>query len=446
MPLNDAGTLDPAFGEGGIVSITVPGYHLPTVTAVLSSGVGTDRKIYVTGWCESTWENVYLYFLSRLDSNGIPDKTFGDAGQIIGRFPQMDHSRILSLALQDDGKIVLSGNTFPAEHSQQPALVRYNDDGLLDETFGVGGYCILDLPLSPPAGNPPLEEHAEHVRSTKSIADYPAEPSRVEILPDGKILLFDYVDMRSSQGVGVIIRLDKNGVLDTDFNQIGYIQVMHPDYIWGKTRLRNLLVQPDGKYLGCGSLFSPTKNTAAMFVRYDSSGNPDLTFGKEGFVTFNIGEDGIGLENIIHMECMAEQPNRRILGAGYTSGDRGFMTSIEPDGSFNIQFNRGKPLYTALEPEFSTRWTDVAIQKDGRILVVGGTYLVRSPATVYDIVVARYINEQLDPAFNDGKGWVKLRIGNGLQYATGVMLQDDGKILVCAQTADNKGTLLRFHA
>jgi uncharacterized delta-60 repeat protein len=446
MPLNEAGTLDQDFGENGIVSITVPGYHLPTVAAVLSTGIGPDRKIYVTGWCESTREDVYLYFLSRLNSDGSADTSFGQEGQIIGRFPEKDHSRFLSLALQDDGKIVLFGNTFPNELLQQPGFARYNYDGSLDETFGDKGYCVLDLQLSPPAKRPSSEENAMPDTGLTVVNEYHVEPSHVKILPDGKILAFDYVDFRGDQGVGVIIRLDKNGALDTDFNQIGFIQVMHPDYIWGKTQLRNLLVQSDGKYLGCGALWSPVKLVLAMFVRYESTGEIDHTFGDNGFVTFDIGDDGIGLENIRFIECMTEQPNGRILGAGYTNSDRGLMTSIEPDGSPNIQFNAGKPLYTMLEADLHTRWTDVAIQKNGRILVVGGAYEERSPENLYDIVVARYINAQLDPSFNGGKGWVRLRFENGVQHATGVVLQEDGKILVSAQTPNNKGTLLRFHA
>lgn len=441
MSLNEAGTLDQDFAQNGILSITVPGYHLPTVTAVLSTGIGTDQKIYATGWCESTTSDFYLFFLSRLNSDGSADRSFGQAGQIVGRFPREDHSRILSLALQSDGKIVLFGNTFPAELFQQPAFARYNTDGTLDETFGLKGYCVLDLQLSPPAKNQSSEACATQDRDSRTFPDYLVQPSHVEVLPDGKILAFDYVDFSGDQGVGVIIRLDKNGALDTSFNQIGFIQVMHPDYIRGETQLRNLLVQADGKYLGCGALWSPVKNVEAMFVRYESTGELDLTFGKNGFVTFPIGEDDIGHENIRYIEGMAEQPNQRILGVGFTSHGRGLMSSIEPDGSPNIQFNAGKPLYTMLETDLQTRWTDVAIQKNGRILVVGGTY-----GDGYGIAIARFINGDIDPSFNDGQGWVHLRMETGVQHATGVTLQEDGKILVCAQTPNNKGTVLRFHA
>lgn len=57
----------------------------------------------------------------------------------------------------------------------------------------------------------------------------------------------------------------------------------------------------------------------------------------------------------------------------------------------------------------------------------------------------RTIDGKLDPTFNDGQGWVTTHLESGVEVATGVALQDDGKILICAGMPNQTGALLRYH-
>src|SRR5262249_46886282 len=68
---------------------------------------------------------------------GDLDFRFGNGGVAITDFSQTD-DYAYSVAVQADGKIVLSGQSgvYPDLHS---ALVRYNRSGRLDSTFGTGG-------------------------------------------------------------------------------------------------------------------------------------------------------------------------------------------------------------------------------------------------------------------------------------------------------------------
>jgi len=108
----------------------------------------------------------------------------------------------------------------------------------------------------------------------------------------------------------------------------------------------------------------------------------------------------------------------------------------------NIQFNKGEVFYTEFEPNPLTTWGGAALQKNGRIVAVGG---VGEANAEVDILVARFIDAQFDPDFNDGKGWVRTRLARGMQYATGLSLQEDGKIVVCAE-APGQAVILRYHA
>jgi hypothetical protein len=71
--------------------------------------------------------------LARYNSDGSLDTTFGIGGRVTNG---VDAS---SLAIQSDGKIIIG--TFPFGDA---ALIRYDNDGSLDRMFGNGGYLSGD--------------------------------------------------------------------------------------------------------------------------------------------------------------------------------------------------------------------------------------------------------------------------------------------------------------
>ena len=62
----------------------------------------------------------------------LPDPTFSTDGVTIA-------SRGDAIAVQSDGKIVAAGSTFNGATGEDMVLVRFNEDGSLDENFGNGG-------------------------------------------------------------------------------------------------------------------------------------------------------------------------------------------------------------------------------------------------------------------------------------------------------------------
>lgn len=424
--LSSAGKPDLEFGINGTAMINVPDMPLARVSGV---GIGPDKKIYCAGNGEDVTDPNPKYFLGRFNHDGSVDRGFATSGFAQDVYPDFSMSQIKSFTFQPDGKTVIFAVVYNHRGQLVPAFSRYDTQGRLDPSFGTNGQTVLDIELSPPGITASRE-------TSRKIDANPAHPHGVEILPDGKILTSHNYFFDLQQSHGLIIRLDKNGTLDLSFNQIGYIPVIHPDYQLNATVLRNVTVQPDGKYLGCGNVYDDSgKPSPAMFVRYNSSGELDEHFGNNGFVT-------VADEKHAHLiQATVLQPNQRILGFGDTLGNKAVMISREPDGSPNIQFNKGIPFYSELESGSITSWTSAAIQKNGRIVVAGGIGLEGQA----DIVVARFIDAAFDKDFNDGQGWLRTRLENGVQLATGLTLQEDGRILICATLPGKKNALLCYH-
>jgi uncharacterized delta-60 repeat protein len=133
---NPDGTLNTSFGNGGIVTtdisgradiadavaVQVDGKILAAGLAVGSSGVGTD------------------FVLARYNPGGSLDTSFGTNGTVTIDFGVLSHDGATAIAIQPDGKIVVTGVA-----GEDIALVRYTIDGHLDPTFGNAGTLTTDL-------------------------------------------------------------------------------------------------------------------------------------------------------------------------------------------------------------------------------------------------------------------------------------------------------------
>ncbi len=136
---DSTGILDSSFNGNGIV-LTDMGSNLESI---ISCEVQLDGKIVVGGGTDFTgtgqnWE----FALARYNSDGILDSSFNSNGKVITAIgPNRDI--INEIKIQSDGKIVAAG--YSGEPNINFALVRYNANGSLDNTFGNGGIVITDF-------------------------------------------------------------------------------------------------------------------------------------------------------------------------------------------------------------------------------------------------------------------------------------------------------------
>lgn len=135
--LTATGELDASFdGDGIVYTDVLPGTNLQGATTVLAR---PDGKVLLVG-------NTYSHLaLVRYNVNGSLDSSFGggDGIQIPGPF----HAR--DAELQTDGKIVVAvrstnAPTWPPPNNDM-MLLRFNDNGTFDTSFGVQGRASVDF-------------------------------------------------------------------------------------------------------------------------------------------------------------------------------------------------------------------------------------------------------------------------------------------------------------
>ncbi|MFH0866803.1 MAG: C1 family peptidase, partial [Bacteroidota bacterium] len=130
---NSDGSFDNSFGSNGETSIDF-GYGSEATSLALQS----DDKVVVAG----TDEGNYDFALARFNTNGSLDYSFGSAGKVTTDFG--GYERGSSVAIQTDGKIVMAGGCGVSPNTNF-AISKYNINGTLDNTFGSGGKVITDF-------------------------------------------------------------------------------------------------------------------------------------------------------------------------------------------------------------------------------------------------------------------------------------------------------------
>ena len=101
---------------------------------MLFRSIQTDGKILITGGTGSD------FALARYNTNGSLDNTFNGTGIVQTPVGNGGSAAASSIALQTDGKIVVAGTAINlGPITRDFALVRYNPNGSLDNTFDGDG-------------------------------------------------------------------------------------------------------------------------------------------------------------------------------------------------------------------------------------------------------------------------------------------------------------------
>ncbi len=129
------GQLDQSFGLNGIVVTESAGEQVARALALTPNG-----GIVVAGSGERAFR------LARYGPNGALDSTFGTAGIVSTPIGSL-YADARSVKVQADGKVIAGGTTRDAFPSiwDELAVARYNVDGTLDASFGNGGKRRSDL-------------------------------------------------------------------------------------------------------------------------------------------------------------------------------------------------------------------------------------------------------------------------------------------------------------
>ena len=225
--LNPDGTLDESFQAGAGPD-----------SLVLSLAEQPDGKILVGGGFRSV-AGVPRNALARLEPGGALDTGFSGL--------ESTNALVKAMALQSDGKILLSG-FFPTSPHTDEALVRVNADGTVDPSFQL-----------------------------LSLWTYVDDLTCLAVQSDNKIMAgFLGMDLNSFNG---LLRLNRDGSLDPSFTPIRVpVPVAVGPYIFGMPFVNAVVVQKDGKLLVGGGFTSVNGLRHRGVVRANPDGTLDESF------------------------------------------------------------------------------------------------------------------------------------------------------------------------
>jgi uncharacterized delta-60 repeat protein len=226
-----AGSLDPTFGTGGIVTTSfadgvagVGGFEQSNGDIVAVAQVNFVNNVG-TG-----------IGLVRYTSAGELDTTFGTNGITVTTFAGIAFDPF-GFAVQKNGDILIGGVATTKSGRNEFGLARYTSNGVLETTFGTNGLVITKV-------------------GTRSDA-----PSALLLQPNGRIVMGGFeVAGGNIPGMMSLVRYNANGSLDTTFGK-GGISLASVTFLGPET----LALLSNGDYLAVGQNANGNTGIVAEF-------------------------------------------------------------------------------------------------------------------------------------------------------------------------------------
>lgn len=200
-------------------------------------------------------------------------------------------------------------------------------------------------------------------------------------------------------------------------------------------------IQPDGKLVVAGIVTNGEAQSYAI-ARFNTDGSLDTTFDGDGIVqtSFEIGSCGVSDVLI--------QPDGKIVVVGYSyaaPGVKGFtLIRYNSDGSLDSSFDGDGKVITLFDVNNAEAYS-AALQPNGKIVVTGYSTLLSG----YNITSARYNTDgSLDTSFGSN-GIVITPVGER-SIGDAIAIQPDGKIVVAgyaySTSIDSNLLLIRYNS
>jgi uncharacterized delta-60 repeat protein len=328
------------------------------------------------------------------------DPGFGIGGRVV---TPLTGGRGEAVAVQPDGKIVVAGkgSSGGAQPSFDFTVLRYLPNGTPDAGFGTGGVAQVNFP----AGR------------TDDALD-------VALQADGRIVVVGSTQTASGELDFGVARFNTDGTVDRSFGTNGVATI---DFGAGSATAQGVAIQPDGRIVVAGHAQVGPPNNDFAVARFNADGTPDASFGTAGRVTSPLtGRADLGM-------AVALAPDGKIVVAGRaeqsgTRGDDFAVARYTSAGVLDPSFGAGAGFVTTDFASGSEQANDVAVLADGRIVAAG--YSGASTGT-FDYAVARYTSDgRPDATFNGVSGTVKTDLSGNDDFAEGLVVLADGRIVV----------------
>lgn len=387
------GTLDTNFGVGGLVTTAIaPGAGSDRANEV---AIQADGKIITAGTCSMGGATGDDACLARYDSFGALDTSFGIGGRVTtATAPAAGLDQALAVTIQADGKILTAGQcSMGAPTGIDACLARYETNGALDTSFGVGGRVITNT--APGSGDD----------RAKSIT----------IQTDGKIVTAGHCNMGATTGYDACLaRYKTDGTLDNSFDLDGRVTTRTaPGAGWDSAE--SVMIQADGKIVTAGHCNMGVITGYDMcLARYNSNGALDTTFDGDGRVTTSTAA-GAGND---YAYAGAIQADGKLVAAGYcdtgtSTGNDVCLVRYNANGALDATFDADGRVTTAVAPGTGADYAiAIAVQADGKIVTagycdMGGATGIDACLTSYDSAgtMQQYEDTDADVDVDDDADW-----------------------------------------
>jgi uncharacterized delta-60 repeat protein len=412
---NTNGTLDTTFGTSGVAHVNVG----PGIASARESLWGMTRdnsdRLVLFGTSKGKDRFDVDRVVVRLTANGAVDTTFATATSNvhslnIGNLADNGRHGIV----QPDGKIVASGyisqpTGVGAQSANRVVLVRLNEDGTQDNSFGSKG-VVNSAPYMP----------VDYMNTEWGMAEAYAVGYQ-----GGKYVTAGYGRPGPSGTVDIVsFRYTETGQLDTTWGSQGIFNLG----LAGDDRGRHMAVLPDNRVFIVGSGTAGSQNIDALALMLTPEGQRDTSYSAEGYklFTFNRADEAFF--------GAAVSPNRNyVAAAGYVAGgseDDDALLYLLPLGGGN-EFIQTVPLSETAPDRF---WA-VAFDSAGK--VYGAGHVTENGDS--RMAVARFnADGSRDTGFGTN-GVVTLNVieAGTVEQVRAIAIQSDGKVVV-AGTVEKK--------
>lgn len=377
------GRIDPSFGTNGLFQLDLSG-NVDEAHAVKRL---SDGSLLVTGMLAPT---PYTDFaLVKLRRDGSLDTAFGDDNGVGARsgYTRLDvrgpsiHDEGHYVAVQSDGRIIVAGNSLvPVGNFQyrRVTVARYTADGRLDTSFGGNntGYTVLPATYTDAQSS----DYVSGIATTQSGA-LPANDS---------ITLVGYTFARNN---GFVLRLTRDGLLDTGFNGSGKVALSSAStsgVYRGASELRGGVIDETGRtvLLGTGG------DNGFTFLRLLPNGSQDMSFGTNGRTLMKYSVS----TSYDEPRAIALQGNGKIVASGTaisvaTGAPRKdfFVTRLQADGKADFGFGDGQGRKVVAAVAEADGANAVTVEPSGKILAAG--FALRPGTSQNDFAVLRVFGD-----------------------------------------------------
>ncbi len=324
---------------------------------------------------------VFLFpFLVAGQQDGQVDYGFNSSGSLFLSIDN-EHTYVNSFVEQNDHKLLISGNAFPIGDF----ILRLNDDGSFDNTFGQNGINIFHF------------DKGVLFQMLYKI-----------VLSDDKILGVANL----SEDEIVLVRFNSNGSLDESFGVSGYYTLP-----WIQGEIVSMFSQDENKIVIAANLGLITR-----LVRFDETMTLDQSFGNQG--VFDLSQSDFPNNNL---KVVLPTSENIVLAGIYntTGGQRALIARLTYDGQVDTSFGVNQNGFS----------NDLILPATGAVrigqltddtYVLGYSYRVNQPTVIEKTFLSKFSsNGQLMTSFgNNGL----LEIGD--YFIRTLLTQPNNRILV----------------